>query len=80
MEDKMVYINSEFCVISRGPASRANDLVIWEPHNYDSLEFKLMRNQKKFRTHPGFDRNGKISVLQKDKAFLVATDDIKPGE
>jgi hypothetical protein len=29
-EDKMVQIDDKFCVISRGPASRANDIVKWE--------------------------------------------------
>ena len=28
-EDKMVQIDSEVCVVSRGPASRANDIVRW---------------------------------------------------
>lgn len=30
-EDKMVQIDSDVCVVSRGPASRANDIVRWEP-------------------------------------------------
>jgi len=31
MEDKMVYLNDKYCVISRSPASRANDIVKWDP-------------------------------------------------
>jgi hypothetical protein len=31
MEDKMVYLSNKYCVISRSPASRANDIVKWDP-------------------------------------------------
>ena len=30
-EDKMVLIDNLYSIISRGPASRANDIVKWEP-------------------------------------------------
>lgn len=34
----MVYLNDKYCVISRSPASRANDIVKWEPDYFMSSE------------------------------------------
>lgn len=47
----MVEIDKKYCVISRGPASRANDIVKWEPENYDSVLFKIFRKKGAFPTH-----------------------------
>jgi hypothetical protein len=72
MEDKMVYLNHDYCVVSRGPASRANDPIVWEPEKYNTPEYKMLKSKKKFKSHPGCERNAKITLLQKDKAFLTA--------
>lgn len=78
-EDKMVQIDSEYCVISRGPASRANDIVRWEPHNYNTDLFRMLRKKQMFPTHVNYNHNAKISIDADQKAFLRATRPIGAG-
>ena len=59
----MVYLNEDYCVVSRGPASRANDPIVWEPQKYDSLEYKMLRKKKTYKAHPNCERNAKITLL-----------------
>jgi SET domain-containing protein len=40
----------------------------------------MMRKRQTFPTHPNHTHNAKISIDQKQKAFLRATKDIKKGE
>lgn len=40
----------------------------------------MLRNKRKTKTKENCERNARISLLPKDKAFLTATDDIKPGQ
>jgi len=34
-EDKMVEMDKLFCIIGRGPASRCNDIVLFDPLQYN---------------------------------------------
>lgn len=58
----MVEIDKEVCVISRGPASRANDIVKWEPDNYNSVLFKMLRQKSMFPTHNQYKINARIAI------------------
>lgn len=80
MEDKMVYLSDKYCVISRSPASRANDIVKWDPLYFWSKENENNRKQKKLPLIEGLTRNASIKLASKDKAFLMASRDINPGE
>ncbi len=46
-EDKMVYLDENFCVISRSPASKANDIIIWEPEKYNTKEYQNLWRKNK---------------------------------
>jgi hypothetical protein len=39
-EDKMVQIDKDYCLIGRGPASRANDIINFKPTDYLSKCFQ----------------------------------------
>ena len=58
----MVQIDNVYCVISRGVASRANDTVKWEPQNYNSAVFKILRQKSLFPTHKDYKINAKIAI------------------
>jgi hypothetical protein len=79
-EDKMVQIDSKYCVISRGPASRANDVVKWEPEKYNTPGYAIHKKSKKFPSQSGAKHNAKISIDSNQKAFLRATRAIEAGE
>ena len=77
----MVQIDADYCVISRGPASRVNDIVKWEPERYKNDEtYNLYRKKHSFPLVAGAKHNAKITIAGKQKVFLSATRGIQPGE
>ena len=54
-EDKMVYISSEYSVIgTQSVVSRANDIVKYEPHLFNTPLYKLFRKMQQLPTHQQF--------------------------
>jgi 3-methyladenine DNA glycosylase AlkC len=80
MEDKMVYLSEKYCVISRSPASRANDIIKWEPEHFVHPRNQHNREHKLLNLIEGLNRNASIKVVGKDKAFLMAERNIKANE
>lgn len=77
----MVQIDTQYCVISRGPASRVNDIVKWEPERYKNDEiYNLYRKKNSFPFVAGVSYNAKIMIADKQKVFLSATKNILPEE
>lgn len=56
-EDKMVSVNSKYCVLGRTITAKANDIIRFEPENYETEEFKELRNLKTLPDLPGLSRN-----------------------
>lgn len=79
-EDKMVQIDQQYSVISRGPCSRANDIVIWQPEKYKEPIYEFYRKKKYLPKHLGVSHNAKITIVSFQKAFITATRKILAGE
>lgn len=58
----MIQINGQYCVISRGPCSRANDIVKWQPEQYNTPSFEFARKRKVFLHHLGVSHNARITI------------------
>jgi hypothetical protein len=61
-EDKMVMADKEYCLVSRGPASRANDIVDFRPQDYLRPCFQDYRERRKFPSLKGMSHNAKLSM------------------
>lgn len=76
----MVQIDADYCVIGRGPASRVNDIVKWEPERYKNDEmYNLYRKKNSFPLVACANYNAKITIEDKQKVFLSATKGILAG-
>lgn len=75
----MVEVDSQYCLFSRGPASRANDIVDFRPADYLNACFEEYKTRKRFPIIRGTAHNAKLSVQSKQKVFIKATRDIAPG-
>lgn len=78
-EDKMVEADKEHCLISRGPASRANDIVNFRPSDYLLPCFELYKTNKQFPRIKGIIHNAKLSMEARQKVFIKATRSIEAG-
>lgn len=76
----MVQMNEKYCMISRGPASRANDIINFKPTDYLTNYFQQWMINRQFPTIKGFLHNAKLSMESREKVFIKATRDINPGE
>lgn len=76
----MVAVSSKLCVLGRTAVAKANDIVRFEPQNYETPEFKEARALKQVPDLPGYQRNAEIQVIEKDRVFLMATKNIAAGE
>ena len=61
-EDKMVMADKEYCLMSRGPASRANDIVDFRPEDYLRPCFQDYRERSRFPSIKGASHNAKLSM------------------
>ena len=61
-EDKMVEADKEHCMISRGPASRANDVVDFQSSDYLLPCFELYKADRQFPKVKGMTHNAKLSM------------------
>ena len=76
----MIYVDEKYCIISRSPASRANDIVKWEPELFMTKQYEKLRKNNQIRTIEGKKRNARIAIVGKNKAFLMATKKIGKGQ
>jgi hypothetical protein len=76
----MVQADQQHCLISRGPASRANDIVDFRPSEYLLPCFELYKADKLFPRIKGKTHNAKLSMERRQKVFLKATRSIEAGE
>jgi hypothetical protein len=58
----MVEADKEHCLISRVPASRANDIVDFRPSDYLLPCFELFKANKQFPNINGMTHNAKLSI------------------
>ena len=79
LEDKMVQIDEEYSVVSRGPSSRVNDIVKWEPTLPQSSLFGMFKKRRSFPIHANLHHNARLQSLASHKAFIVATRHIGVG-
>lgn len=79
-EDKMVQADQQYCLISRGPASRANDIVDFRPADYLSACFQEYRANRRLPVIKGAAHNAKLSMESRQKVFIKATRNIAAGE
>ena len=61
-EDKMVQVDEEYCLISRAIASRANDVIAFNPADYLSNSFKDYLLNKQFPLLSGKSHNARLSI------------------
>ena len=71
-EDKMVCINNQHCILGRSIASRANDIVIYQPVMYGSDTYKEWIKKKEFPKYGNKQYNSYINIIG-NKAFLTAS-------
>ena len=61
-EDKLVEMDKDYCVIGRGLAAKANDIVRFEPSEYLSPSFYGYKANRQFPLLRGKVHNAKLSV------------------
>lgn len=79
-EDKLVEMDKEYCVIGRGLAARANDIVRFDPADYLSPSFAAYKASRQFPLLGGRSHNAKLSVEGKGKVWVKAVREIGAGE
>lgn len=78
-EDKMVQLDEEYCIISRAIASRANDIIAFNPADYLTNRFNEDLTNKQFPLLSGKNHNARLSTESKQKVFIKAKRDIRAG-
>lgn len=76
----MVQLDEEYCIISRAIASRANDIIAFNPADYLTHRFKNYLSNKQFPLLLGKNHNARLSIESKQKVFIKAKRDIRSGE
>ncbi|KRX00067.1 hypothetical protein PPERSA_07264 [Pseudocohnilembus persalinus] len=78
-EDKMVWVNEQYCIIGNNIASKANDIIDFNLKYYNTNIFKKWVEEQQFPTLKNLSYNAEF-YLVKNKAFIKATRDIQNGE
>jgi hypothetical protein len=76
----MVQADQQICLISRGPASRANDTVDFRPGDCLLPCFQEYLLGRRWPRIEGAAHNAKLSMEGKQKVFLKASRSIAAGE
>ena len=64
-EDKMVQVDETYSIICRGVASRANDIVKFEPSKFKDAIYTIMRKKKEFPIYGQYAYNAQFSMKDK---------------